>query len=49
MPDFLSLRTRLDAAILASLLAMAALNVLVLAQQVQAPAGLVAASLPVLA
>lgn len=44
MPSFLPLRTRLDAAILASLLAMAALNALVLAQQLQP-----AATLPVLA
>lgn len=49
MPPFLRFRTRLDAAILASLVAMAAMNVLILAQQVQAPASLAAISLPVLA
>jgi hypothetical protein len=44
MPALFRLRTRLDAAILTSILAMAAMNVLVLAQQVQP-----ATSLPVLA
>lgn len=44
MPASLQLRTRLDRAILASLLAMVAMNVLVLAQQLQPGASQAAAT-----